>query len=276
MVLFRYNTGSSGHQGQTGNVGSCSPLNNGSDAGKQSNSDPLNQNSNSSSNNNNRGSTVNRSITKPPMVNDKAQNNSSSVFQSMQSSHLSNDKVTATCKHSTGQVNVNLLQENDTSTQQHTIQHHHLYHQHNGQKQQMVPAQDEMSKSKDGTAPPQCGSSNTCRAPAEVNVANCSLNGSASGSNHGSNIINESSAVVNVDTTNMVTDSGVAPKDGVDNGGSGSGSGSSVGVDQCRLAQREAALNKFRQKRKERCFDKKVILFLIINLSIIFLFIFSY
>ncbi|CAO2816534.1 unnamed protein product [Amaranthus hypochondriacus] len=250
-AFTRYNTGSYGHQGQTGNVGSCSPPNNSSDAAKQSNSDPPNQNSNSSSNYNNMGSTTNRSITKPPVANDKAQNNSSSVFQPEQSGHLSNDKVT-------GQVNANLLQENDTNTQQHTMQHHHLYHQHNGQKQQMVPAQDDMSKSKDGTAPPQCGSSNTCRAPAEVNVANCSLNGSASGSNHGSNIINGSSAVVNADTTNMVTDSGVAPKDGVDNGGSGSGSGSGVGVDQSRLAQREAALNKFRLKRKERNFDKKV------------------
>ncbi|MFS7957783.1 putative transcription factor C2C2-CO-like family [Helianthus anomalus] len=37
-----------------------------------------------------------------------------------------------------------------------------------------------------------------------------------------------------------------------------SGSGSASGVDQDRLAQREAALNKFRQKKKKRCFEKKV------------------
>ncbi|KAF5777942.1 putative response regulator and transcription factor RR-A-type family [Helianthus annuus] len=42
------------------------------------------------------------------------------------------------------------------------------------------------------------------------------------------------------------------------NGGDGSGSGSGSGVDQERLARRAAALDKFRQKKKQRCFEKKV------------------
>lgn len=249
-AFTRYNTSSTVNQGQTGNVGSCSPPNNSSEAAKQSNSDPPNQISNSSSNNNNMGSTTNRSFTKPAMATDKTPAKStvngshqSSVFQPVQSG-----------KASVGALNAALLQENEMGNQQLKIQHHHDYHHHNFhnvQQLQKVP-QDNMSKST-----PQCGSSsNACRVPTEANVTNCSLNGSASGSNHGSN---ESSAVVNAEGTNKADDSGVAAKDGADNGsGSGSGSGSGVGVDQNRSAHREAALNKFRLKRKERCFDKKV------------------
>ncbi|KAL2896427.1 Two-component response regulator-like PRR73 [Bienertia sinuspersici] len=255
-AFMRYNAGSTGNQGQTGNVGSCSPPNNSSEAAKQSNSDdtPPNQISNSSSNNN-MGSTTNRSFTTSAVANDKAPAKStvncsyhSSVFQPVQSSHMS---LAASGKASAGPANAGLVQETDIS-QQLNFQHHQ-YHDHNVQK---VPVQDDMSKSMDGTAPLQCGSSNNCSKPTEATVANCSLNGSASGSNHGSNCLN-GSAVVNADGTNMVNDSGIAVKDGADNG-SGSGSGSGSGVDQNRFARREAALNRFRQKRKERCFDNKV------------------
>ncbi|XP_057523438.1 two-component response regulator-like PRR73 isoform X2 [Amaranthus tricolor] len=240
-AFTRYDMGSNGNQGQNGNIGSCSPPNNSSEAAKQSNSDPPNQILNSSSNNNNMDSTTNMSSTKPILVNDKAPT-----------------KSTVNFSHHAG-----LPKENDVSTEQHKIQHHHHYHHHHNlhsaRKQQKVPAQEDMSKSMDGTTPPQSGSSNTCKAPTKADVGNGSLNGSGCGSNHGSNFINGSSAVVNADMTNTVTDSEITAKDGVDNGsGSGSGSGSGVGVDQSRLVQREAALNKFRQKRKERCFDKKV------------------
>ncbi|XP_021732694.1 two-component response regulator-like PRR73 [Chenopodium quinoa] len=251
-AFTRYNTGSTGNQGQTGNVGSCSPPNNSSEAAKQSNSDPPNQISNSSSNNNNMGSTTNRSFTKPVMTTDKTPAKStvhgsqqSSVFQPVQSG-----------KTTGGPLNTALLQENEMSDQQLKNQHHHDYHHHHNfhsvQQLQKVPPQDDTSKST-----LQCGSSsNASRVPTEANVTNGSLNGSASGSNHGSN---GSSAVVNAEGSNKVNDSGITAKDGVDNGsGSGSGSGSGVGVDQNRSAQREAAWNKFRLKRKERCFDKKV------------------
>lgn len=87
--------------------------------------------------------------------------------------------------------------------------------------------------------------------PTEINVGNYSVNGSASGSNHGSNGQNGSSTALNVGATNMEGDNG-----GAGNSGVGTISGKGSGED--RLAQREAALTKFRQKRKERCFEKKV------------------
>ncbi|XP_058082482.1 uncharacterized protein LOC131230598 [Magnolia sinica] len=64
---------------------------------------------------------------------------------------------------------------------------------------------------------------------------------------------NGSSIAVNAGGLNTESDNGVVGK-GVAAGGSGSG------VDQNWFAQREAALTKFRQKRKERCFEKKVLL----------------
>lgn len=264
-AFTRYNTGSTANQGQTGNVGSCSPLDNSSDAVKQSNSrSPLNQTSNSSSNNNDMGSTTNRTSTKPALATtDKMPVNTtvncshhSSAFQPVR-----NPQLMASGKGCGVAVNVVPSQENEMGEQT-QIQHHHHYdhhhHHHVHNVQQDSNGNDLSLQNMDETAP-QCGSSNSGRVVNEANAANCSLNGSASGSNHGSNLQNGNSAVVNAELMNMVSDNGAATKDGVDNGsGSGSGSGSRVGVDQNRSAQREAALNKFRLKRKERCFEKRV------------------
>lgn len=80
------------------------------------------------------------------------------------------------------------------------------------------------------------------------------MNGSASGSNHGSNGQNGSSTALNAGLMNLESDNGVAGNsgDGISrrNGG--------IGVDEDRVAHREAALTKFRQKRKERCFERRV------------------
>lgn len=90
---------------------------------------------------------------------------------------------------------------------------------------------------------------------------NGSANGSASGSNNGSNGQNgysngQNSAAVTPPGTNGESDTGIGAVKSSTGGASGTGSGS--GVDINRSAQREAALTKFRQKRKERCFEKKV------------------
>lgn len=61
-----------------------------------------------------------------------------------------------------------------------------------------------------------------------------------------------------VEGTNVASDNGATGKCGA---GGRIASGSRDCVDQDRLAQREAALYKFRQKRKERCFEKKVFAF---------------
>lgn len=92
-------------------------------------------------------------------------------------------------------------------------------------------------------------------AAVEGNVANCSLNGSNSGSNHISSGRKGSIPAVNAGGANMECADGFTDKCGV---GGGNGSGSRTGVDQNRSAQREAALNRFRQKRKERNFGEKV------------------
>jgi len=135
--------------------------------------------------------------------------------------------------------------------------HHHHHHVHSTQKQQQSE-HDDLSHKNMTAAAQLCGSSNVFAGPVEGNAANYSLNGSNSGSNHGSYGQNGSSAAVNTGV-DIETANGITEKCGTGGGnGSGSGSGSGSGVDQNRLTQRELVLNKFRQKRKERNFGKKV------------------
>ncbi|CAN8257334.1 unnamed protein product [Cochlearia groenlandica] len=93
--------------------------------------------------------------------------------------------------------------------------------------------------------PPQYGSSNVYNEAIEGN--NNTVNYSVSGSGQGSNDPYGSS-----NGMNTVSDNGPGKS------GSGSGSGSGNVADDNKISQREAALTKFRQKRKERCFRKKV------------------
>ncbi|TYI80708.1 hypothetical protein E1A91_D05G106800v1 [Gossypium mustelinum] len=74
-----------------------------------------------------------------------------------------------------------------------------------------------------------------------------SVNGSASGSKYGSNGHNGSETGLRAE--HAVTEDG---------NGTASGRRGGSGADEDRVAQRAAALTKFRQKRKERCFEKKV------------------
>ncbi|EOA20040.1 hypothetical protein CARUB_v10000314mg [Capsella rubella] len=108
--------------------------------------------------------------------------------------------------------------------------------------------------------PPQCGSSNVYNETIEGNnnTVNYSVNGSVSGSGHGSNGPYGSSNGVNAGGMNMGSDNGAGKIGNGDGSGSGSGSGSGNAADENKISQREAALTKFRQKRKERCFRKKV------------------
>lgn len=80
------------------------------------------------------------------------------------------------------------------------------------------------------------------------------MNGSALGSNNGSNGQNGTTDF-NARVTNIESGNGVAGKGRL----SGViGVTSRSGVDADLVAPREAALNKFREKRKQRCFEKKV------------------
>ncbi|KAJ0978186.1 hypothetical protein J5N97_013660 [Dioscorea zingiberensis] len=128
--------------------------------------------------------------------------------------------------------------------------HHYHHHVHSMQQQQEPPADhDDISLRDMASTALQCGSSNMFPESMEINALNYSLNGSASGSNHISNGHNGSSKAVNTGVTNMESDTVVATN--------GEAGGTNV-VDQNRSSLREAALNKFRQKRKERNFGKKV------------------
>ncbi|KAJ0244040.1 Signal transduction response regulator [Hirschfeldia incana] len=109
--------------------------------------------------------------------------------------------------------------------------------------------------------PPQYGSSNVYNETVEGNnnnnnAVNYSVNGSGSGSGHGSNDPYGSSNGMNAGGVNMGSENGAGKSGSGD--GSGSGSGSGNVADENKISQREAALTKFRQKRKERCFRKKV------------------
>lgn len=173
---------------------------------------------------------------------------------------------------STQQVNVvnqsdvqstTLLAPARGSHQQQLIQqphHHHHHHYHinhfdNLESDQKMSSNEELSLKKLAGDSLHCGSSNVSGSPGKANPLNYSMDRSASGSNYGSNGHNGSSNAVNAGGTNGESDAGINLE-----GGSGDANGSGCGnrLDQNRLAQREAALAKFRQKRKERCFMKRV------------------
>ncbi|KAJ3682786.1 hypothetical protein LUZ60_013013 [Juncus effusus] len=160
------------------------------------------------------------------------------------------------------------LRETEIQVQHHHHHHYHHHHHHHStqQQEQEEQQQQQLQQVKQPSvdqnagveitgvtgAPPVTRYSNRM----EGQAANYSINGSNSGSNHGSNGQNGAStgghggsgAGANVENRN-----GAAEKSGAVNGNE-----SGSGVYQHRAAQREAALNKFRQKRKERNFGKKV------------------
>nr|UDM54774.1 pseudo-response regulator 7 [Luculia gratissima] len=268
-AFSRYNTISTTNRAPTGNVGSCSPVDNSSEAAKtesmhnlQSNSSGTpNQGSNGSSNNNDMGSSTNKfnkteAFSEKPTPRSTVSIHPSSTFQPMQHGHNPSVQPTTTGKPDTAKTTAVQARATHQQAQvehhHHHHYHHHHHHVHSLQKQQQLLNTDDMSLRTIIAGAPQCGPNNMLSVLIEGNAANY---GSASGSNNGSNGQNVSSTVVNVEETNVASDNGAAGKCGT---GGGIGNGSRSGVDQDRLAQREIALNKFRQKRKERCFDKKV------------------
>ncbi|MCL7032348.1 hypothetical protein MKW94_010681 [Papaver nudicaule] len=256
-AFSRYNTVSTANQTPTGNVGSCSPVDNSSDAMKAESM--YNQQSNGSSNNNDMGSTTKNILVKPAALNDKSAATSTarclhtSAFQAVQNGQTCPPAQVISQKPDKGVVTTTVVAQPRGANQQVQVQHHHHHyhhhhhHVHDKQKQQAPPENDDLSLNI-ATTVVQCGSSNVY-GPVEGNGGDYSVNGSNSGSNHGS------SKVVNISGgVNIESDNGKSEAAGV----SGSGSGSGNGMEQNRFAQREAALNKFRLKRKERCFEKKV------------------
>ncbi|PNT22724.2 hypothetical protein POPTR_008G046200v4 [Populus trichocarpa] len=253
-AFSRYNSASTADQAPTGNVGSCSPLDNSSEAAKtesmqnlqsNSNSTPPNQRSNGSSHNNDMGSTNNITFAKPSVISDKptlkptVKCHYPSAFQPVQNDHTALPQPVIQGKGDAPIANTTLVKSRGVN-QQGQVQHHN-HCVHNMPQQQQLTNHDDLSLNMTAAAP-QCGSSNMLSTPTQGNAGDYSLNGS----DHGSNGQNGSSIAL----------SGAVEKGGTP--GPGDESGSRSGVGRNRFALREAALSKFRQKRKERCFEKKV------------------
>ncbi|XP_076960788.1 two-component response regulator-like APRR7 isoform X2 [Bidens hawaiensis] len=137
----------------------------------------------------------------------------------------------------------------------HHIHHHHnhVHHYNNIEPKDTVASQVDPGLKVLAASAPHCGSSNVLGAAVVGNIENCSLNQSGSGSKHGSNVQNGSSTGVNLEGKDGESGGGLTGKSGA--GGDGGGE---IRKDQQKSAQRQAALIKFRQKRKDRCFKKKI------------------
>ncbi|KAL8241110.1 hypothetical protein R6Q59_014465 [Mikania micrantha] len=227
-AFSRYNTTSNANQAPTANVGSCSPVD----------------------------ATISSEAAKP--MNIQSNSNGAPNPGSNGSSTHNNDMGSSTNKALDDKAIPIGLCEGDKAAQFQVRHHHHHYHHHHHHhvhKTQQQQQQQELTNQYDESS--RNMESNGLNAQVEGNAANY---GSATGgSNNKSNGENGSSGEKNNNYAVISEggDNGVAEK-GKTGNLSGSGSGSASGVDQDRLAQREAALTKFRQKRKERCFEKKV------------------
>ncbi|XP_059667725.1 two-component response regulator-like APRR7 isoform X2 [Cornus florida] len=230
-AFSRYNTALNACKAPNRITRSRSPL---ADDRSLANGDPLHQSSHVGSNKMVMGSATSKTFIKPVVLKDQSET-TSTVNALLAPSSVS---------HSELQV-------------QHIHQHHHHHHHHHflhTERKQLLSNHGDLSIKFLAVDAPYCGSSNVLGGPVEGNTANCSMNRSASGSNHGSNGQNGSSSAVNAGGTNRESDNGLAGKSR-----SGDASGSRKREDENKYAHREVALTKFREKRKERCFCKKAL-----------------
>ncbi|XVF20170.1 hypothetical protein REPUB_Repub11eG0175200 [Reevesia pubescens] len=262
-AFSKYSTASSANQAPTGNVGSCSPLDNSSVTMKtetvrsfpsHSNGILLKQPSIGSSNKNDMTTTAKCVSPKPEALNDKSGSISafksfhSSSLEAMQNGHIcSSPEVLTETADDTGFKTA--YSQSRSSNQVFHVQHQCHLHHIEKEQHHLQPDHDTSPKIMAITAR-RCSSSNVFEGASECNIINYSVNGSTSGSNFGSNGPNGSSTGLNAEQAIMGSDNGAA--------GAMSGRSSGSGADEDRVAQRLAALTKFRQKRKERCFEKRV------------------
>ncbi|CAI9273337.1 unnamed protein product [Lactuca saligna] len=146
----------------------------------------------------------------------------------------------------------------------HIHQHHHVHHYHNIETDEPLPMsndddEDDFGRTQLAADAPHCGSSNImgggngkaeAKAEAEANLQNYSLNKSASGSRHGSNVPND----VNFEVAKLENNVCLRDKNKITDHHNHNHNHNDNDIS----AQRKAALTKFRQKRELRCFQKKV------------------
>jgi len=261
------------YQAQTGNAGSCSPLDDSSVAPitetmhnftSHSNATPPNQQSNGSNNINDLTSTNTYLSTKPANF-DKKPESAGGIgsFISSELQTVQNNSISAPQKKTSSQDEYAGIVKGQVQGSEQGFQIEHTQHQlqhcnHIADKAavdlQSVHYLLPKSTTKDAQ---QCTLSNAFGGPAESNGTNYGLNGSAAESDYGSNGQGGSTTLtirtINVENRDVAAGSiGVGAIDRIHIGS---------GSYEERIALREAALRKFRQKRKERCFDKKVIYF---------------
>uniref|UniRef100_A0A7N1A978 Uncharacterized protein n=1 Tax=Kalanchoe fedtschenkoi TaxID=63787 RepID=A0A7N1A978_KALFE len=153
------------------------------------------------------------------------------------------------------EIQVQPKESQQVHVEHHHHHHHHHYHHHihDVQRHPTLTNQDHCL----ATATVGCASSNAFTETGEGNDGNFSMNGSGSGSQHGSNGkdgsqhgSNQPDLVTHTDNDNALVRNS---SDDIVNTNSVSN-----GSDEDRFSQRDAALTTFRQKRKERSFEKKV------------------
>ncbi|ONM61181.1 hypothetical protein ZEAMMB73_Zm00001d022590 [Zea mays] len=260
--IARYHTSAASNQGGTGLVGSCSPHDNSSEAVKtdstynmKSNSDAaaIKQGSNGSSNNNDMGSTTKDVVTKPSTNNERVMlpsaikaNGYTSTFHPVQQWMVPDNATAGKAKADEvannagrnshpGDVQSNL-------TQQHRPTLHYVHFENSG------------------SGALQCGSSNVFDPPLEGQATNNYgvKAGSNSGSNKGQNngsTAGASTAAANAGRTD--TEIRAIDKSGP-GGGSGSGNDTYVRRLAASMTPRQEQLKKYREKKKDRNFGKKV------------------
>ncbi|KAM5556147.1 two-component response regulator-like APRR3 [Rosa sericea] len=262
----RYNFPTTSNQAGSVKLASHSPLDSSSEEEKAKplpvflcnlNSTPL-YHSNECSNNNNMDSATNDFLAEQKAVEDKPELKStikhlqsSSAFQPHHDSLLSLSHQPIIQGKADAAFGSTILTQGTGMNQQVLVEHHHLHyhnhhHVHSMPQHQQIPNHDELSGKNMAAEAPCFGPSDVPGTPIEGNVGNHSLHGSEySGSDHSSDEQNTSSSPIDSRGKKEGTISPIEV-------------GNKSGVDQNHVSKREAALNKFRQKRKERCFDKKV------------------
>ncbi|XP_050892230.1 two-component response regulator-like APRR7 isoform X3 [Lathyrus oleraceus] len=277
-AFSKYNAALNAKKSPTGCVGSnSSPHNNSLEVTKKDSSldvqshssgNPPNQNSNGGSNNIDMGSTTNNAFTKSAVISEPAVASTTkfvyktSAFQPIKSSLMRTSQQVVLHNNEYTTIAMLAPPKIDTNKGSATQDFHYHYENHNNvtnMQHQLPPENDAESLKKMTAVAPHCGgSSNVVEVLVEGNMGNYSINRSASGSNIESNGQNGSSTAINAGGTNIESNNGLAGNSG---SGDASGNGSANRVDQNKNSQREAALTKFRQKRKERkekCFHKQV------------------
>ncbi|CAK8571537.1 unnamed protein product [Lathyrus sativus] len=271
-AFTKYNAALNAKKSPTRCVGSNSPHNNSLEVTKKDSSldvqshssgNPPNQNSNGS-NNIDMGSTTNNTFTKSAVISEPAVASKTkfvyktSAFQPIKSSLLRTSQQVVLHNNEDTTTTMLAPPKIDTNKGSATQDFHYQYENHNNvanMQHQLPPENDAESLKKMTDVAPHCGGSSNV---VEVLVEGYSINRSASGSNVESNGQNGRSTAINAGGTNIESNNGLAGNSG---SGDASGNGSANRVDQNKNSQREAALTKFRQKRKERkekCFHKQV------------------